>query len=107
MYNPDTELLFPLRVIPSLRHLRGEAWRDLVERTKEQEPDSIDKLAFVLMMIRLNGCTTCNADSFKAMRGCTACSQQTVRRFRGSDAELVEHYVAAREFIRQHTGVGR
>jgi hypothetical protein len=89
MYNNDTELLFPPRVIPSLGMLRGEIWRDLVDRVARLEPFDRDRLAFVLLMIRLGGCASCNADSFRAMRGCTQCSRQTVRRFRESDQDLL------------------
>jgi|YelNatPaOPRAMG01_1025707.scaffolds.fasta_scaffold00175_7 hypothetical protein len=92
MYNADTELLFPSRVIPALRGLRGEAWKDLVDRVGARRQDDPEHLAFVLLMIRLSGCTSCNADSFRAMRGCTACARQTVRRFRGKDTDLIGQY---------------
>jgi hypothetical protein len=32
MYNEDTELIFPNRVIPALRDLRGATWRKLVDK---------------------------------------------------------------------------
>jgi len=104
MYNSDTELLFPPRVIPKLRDLRGEQWRNLVEQVMKQEAMSVDLLAFVLMMIRLNKCATCHADSFRAMRGCTQCAQQATRRFRGSDEELVELFAQAREEVEAYLG---
>jgi len=48
----------------------------------------------------LGGCTTCQADSFKAMRGCTLCATQTVKRFRGEDVELFSQLeVAKRDLI--------
>lgn len=91
MYNPDTELLFPLRVIPHLRNSRsGEAWFKLIERLSSPDCPRAERLAFVLMMVRLGGCASCTADSFRAMRGCTACARQTVKRYRGGEAELVE-----------------
>lgn len=99
MYNSDTELLFPSRVIPTLRDLRGESWRELVDLVDPQEQTSPDQLAFVLMMIRLDGCLTCNSDSYRAMRGCTQCAQQSVRRFRGEDQELQEMFEVARKEI--------
>ena len=34
MYNDDTELLFPSRVIESLSGLRGEEWEALVAKSK-------------------------------------------------------------------------
>ena len=96
MYNTDTELLFPSRIIEDLGEHRGKTWRDLVDRVKGLEETHIDRLAFVLVMARLNGCTTCNADSFRAMRGCTQCALQNIRRFRGTDKELVKLYKQAR-----------
>ena len=97
MYNTDTELLFPSRIISELRDLRGKLWQNLIEDIEKQEETSLDRLAFVLMMARLDGCTTCNADSFRAMRGCTQCASQNIRRFRGNDRELVKMYKEARK----------
>lgn len=102
MYNSDTELLFPLRVIPELRSLRGEIWAQLVDKVSASDADLLDQLAFVLVMVRLGGCIPCNADSFRAMRGCTQCARQTVRRFKGSDQELVSQFQAARREVANH-----
>jgi hypothetical protein len=99
MYNSDTELLFPPRVIPSLQDLRGEDWSDLVSRTMQMQATERDRLAFVLLMIRLGGCTSCTADSFRAMRGCTQCARQTIRRFHGSDQDLLKQFSKARNEI--------
>jgi len=96
MYNSDTELLFPPRVIPVLRDLRGRKWEELVDQVVPQDEMSPDKLAFVLMMIRLNGCLTCNADSYRAMRGCTDCAVQTLRRNRDKDEKLLKMYAKAK-----------
>lgn len=96
MYNSDTELLFPARVISNLKDQRGKKWQTLVNEVEGKEPTSLERLAFVLMMARLDGCTTCNADSFRAMRGCTQCALQNVRRFRGEDDELVTMYEKAK-----------
>lgn len=99
MYNEDTELLFPYRVIPALRDLRGPAWRKLVDKVAKQSPDAPDQIAFVLMMVRIDGCTSCNADSFRAMKGCTLCAQDAIRRYRGDDKELLELFEQARSEI--------
>lgn len=85
MYNEDTELLFPLRVIPELRGLRGKEWDQLIARLTDASADPLEQKAFVLMMVRMGGCLTCNADSFRAMRGCTQCAQRTVKRIREDD----------------------
>jgi hypothetical protein len=104
MYNSDTDLLFPPRVIPTLRDLRGDLWRELVNRVAEQETTNVDRMAFTLLMIRLGGCTSCHADSFRALRGCTQCAYQTVRRFRGSDEELLEMFEMAKVDIERYLG---
>lgn len=92
MYNPDTEVLFPLRVIPTLGALHGDEWRNLVDHVSSSDASLAEQSAFVLMMVRLCGCVGCNADSFRAMRGCTQCARQAARRYRGGDVEIVEQY---------------
>ncbi len=92
MYNSDTEVLFPSRIIPQLQSLHGEDWRRLVDHIRSAESTSAERYAFVLMMVRMCGCVGCNADSFRAMRGCTQCARQTVRRMRGSDREVAEQF---------------
>lgn len=95
MYQSDTEMLFPTRVIPTLRHLRGPAWKQLVEKVARVPDGEEATLAFGLMMIRLSGCLTCHSDSYRAMRGCTACAQQAVTRFKDGDDGLVKLYQKA------------
>lgn len=96
MYQPDAEMLFPSRVTPRLRDLRGKAWAELVDRISGKDEGDIDALGFGLMMIRVGGCLTCHADSYRAMRGCTACAQQAVARYKGSDADMLGLFKAAR-----------
>ena len=103
MYNPDTELLFPLRVIPQLRSSRpGETWSQLIDRLASDESSRFERLAFVLIMVRMGGCASCSADSFRAMKGCTACAKQTAKRYRGSDAEFLEQYQQAQKEVEAH-----
>ncbi|HEX7434885.1 MAG TPA: hypothetical protein VF326_14645 [Anaerolineaceae bacterium] len=92
MYNPDTELLFPSRIITSLRGMRGQEWSELIDQVGCLDTKSTGYIAFVLMMVRLSGCVPCNADSFRAMRGCTQCAHQTIRRTRGTDMDLIDQY---------------
>lgn len=99
MYNTDTDLIFPTRVIPTLRNLRGEAWKKLIDRLQCLEPDDLDCLAFVLMMVRMGGCISCQSDSYRALRGCTSCATQVIRRYKGSDIELLGLFAAARKDI--------
>ncbi len=95
MYNDDTEILFPSRVIPALKGLHGDQWDGLVDTVIAGGQTSHDHVAFVLMLIRLGGCVSCNADSFRAMKGCTQCARQTIRRYRGDDTELLHIYSEA------------
>lgn len=98
----DNELMFPRAVIPTLRNLRGPEWADLVDRVAAREETEDETLAFMLMMIRLNGCLSCETDSYRAMRGCTACAHQTLRRYKGSDVELLALYETALGDVRSY-----
>lgn len=101
MYNSDTEVLFPMRAIPGLKGLRGIKWDELIEYILTVANEN-EKLAFVLMIVRLVGCSGCNADSFRAMRGCTKCAQQSIRRYRGDDSDLIKLFEKAKfEIINQ------
>ena len=100
----NNELMFPHYVIPSLKKLRGPEWQALVEQVASLSEYHDEALAFMLMMVRLNGCVGCETDSFRAMRGCPACAQQTLRRFKGSDAELINFYQQALADVRKFAG---
>jgi hypothetical protein len=88
----ENEILFPPHVIPRLRRIRGERWRQLVDRVASLPQDHPETLAFSLMMIRLDGCLACETDSFRAMKGCTACALQVLHRHKGSDVELLQRF---------------
>jgi hypothetical protein len=102
-FSPRTELLFPPDLIPGLKDLRGEEWRELVEYVASLPETHPDTLAFCLMMIRLNSCLNCISGSYRFMRGCELCSQQTIARFQGTDEELIKHYEQARQDLAQYT----
>ncbi|HLV45107.1 MAG TPA: hypothetical protein VKY39_09125 [Aggregatilineales bacterium] len=97
----NNEILFPNYVIPVLRDMRGPEWRDLVDRVIPLPNEHPEKLAFVLMMIRLNGCLDCETDSYRALRGCAMCATQTLRRFKGPDQELLDAYATALADVRE------
>lgn len=88
----ENEILFPPYAVPQLKDTRGDVWRDLVERVTRLPEDHPESLAFSLLIIRLDGCLSCETDSYRAMRGCVACAQQTLRRFKGPDEDLVERF---------------
>jgi hypothetical protein len=79
-----------------LRDLRGPDWNELVDRVIAAGESHPDTLAFGLMMIRLDGCMTCHADSYRAMRGCSICARQAVARFKGTDRDLIMLWRQAR-----------
>jgi hypothetical protein len=99
MIHEDTEVIFPPRVIPTLKQLRGSNWQILIEEVEHLPKDDPERLAFVLMMTRICGCVTCHADSFRAMRGCTQCSYQAIRRYREPDDQLLEEFETAKREI--------
>ena len=107
MYQKDAEVLFPARVIPALRDLRGPHWQALVDKVVSQAEEHEYTLAFGLMMIRLDGCLTCHPDSYRAMRGCTVCAQQAIIRFKGSDEELVREWETALVEIERFRDTGQ
>ena len=96
MYQKDAEVLFPTRVIASLQPLRGPQWQQLIDHIASLPETNPDVLAFNLVMIRLDGCLSCQADSFRAMRGCTQCTMQNIRRYRDGDQDLLKQYEKAR-----------
>ncbi|MEZ4670402.1 MAG: hypothetical protein R3E39_21045 [Anaerolineae bacterium] len=106
----DNEILFPHQVIPTLRKIRGPQWQALVERVIKLPETHEETLAFMLMMIRVNGCMACETDSYRAMRGCTACAQQTLRRYKGNDEELLAEFEKAlkdvRAYAEHHSDMG-
>ncbi len=101
--NLRTELLFPPHLIPGLRDLRGEKWRELVDSVATLPEAHPDTLAFCLMMIRLNACLGCVSGSYRFMRGCELCSQQTIARYQGTDEELIEQFYQARDDLARYT----
>jgi hypothetical protein len=101
VYQSDTEILFPMRVAPYLRDLRGESWHKLVEGVTHEPEASLNQLAFSLLLVRLSGCLTCHTDSYRAMRGCTICATQVIKRFKGDDKELIKLFDNAKKDVRR------
>lgn len=102
MINDQAELIFPLRVIPDLANLRGDEWRELISSFQSQAASRDDQLAFVLLMVKLGGCLTCNSDAFRAMRGCDQCANRTIRRYRGTDHELIKLFLNCRKDVNKY-----
>jgi len=102
MYNVDTELLYPMRVTPTLKNVRDEKWSALIDHVISKDAPIKDQLAFTLMMVKLDGCVNCNTDSFRAMRGCTQCAKQNIKRFRGDENELFDQYNQAKNDVEKY-----
>jgi hypothetical protein len=102
MYKRVIELIFPTRLVSDLSDIRGETWQNLVRKISEYEYTSVDRYAFTLLMVRLGNCTTCQSDSYRAMRGCIHCARQSVTRFRGSDEELLDMFAEAYDDVKQY-----
>jgi hypothetical protein len=102
----ENALMFPHRAIGALRSMRGRKWQELCDRVLALPETHEDTLAFMLMMIRLNGCMGCETDSYRAMRGCAACAQQTLRRYKGDDEDLLAAFEVALRDVRDFAASG-
>lgn len=92
-------ILFPNEAIAALERVRGPEWTVLVRHVEALAEEHPAKVAFVLMMVRLNGCLVCETDSFRAMQGCQNCALQTITRFKGDDKKLLNRYHEARDEV--------
>lgn len=101
MYS-DNEILFPHYAIPALRNTRDGQWAQLVDDLEDKPETCPEILGLMSLMIDLNGCLSCETDSFRAMRGCTACAKQTLRRCKDSDEELLRAYQERVTNMRSH-----
>jgi hypothetical protein len=101
---PKAEILFPSSLISRLGDLRDGKWQKLVKRVAGLPEVHPERLAFVLMMIRLDGCLKCYNGSFRFMRGCALCARQTVMQFKEGDDELLRMYKQALRDVIDHLG---
>ena len=93
MYS-DNEILFPHYAISALRDVRDGKWAQLIDQLEGKAQTSPEVLGLMSMMIKINGCLSCETDSFRAMRGCTPCARQCLRRCKDSDQELIGNFQA-------------
>ena len=98
----EIDLLFPSRAIESLRDIRGEKWQNFIDSLVGLDPINPDVIAFVLMMVKIGGCASCQSDSFRAMRGCILCSSTTIKRYKGTDQALKGLYSEARKDVSKY-----
>lgn len=102
MFNTDTEMLFPIRVIPSLGDVRGQEWLKLVEHLSNDDTADSEKIALTALVVKLAGCAGCNTDSFRAMKGCTQCARLIIKRYKGKDEDLIKSYQECHKEITQY-----
>jgi hypothetical protein len=104
MNTPSTELIFPPRLIPTLRDIRDTHWAQLIDQINACDSYHIDRIAFELLVVRWCGCINCQADSFRAMQGCMQCAAQAVRRYKGSSSDLQTLFSETILEIQDHLG---
>jgi hypothetical protein len=98
------EFLFAHRATSTLKDLRGPRWRALVEHVAPLPSTHPDALAFALMMVRVNGCVTCNAHKYRERGGCAQCSRFVLTTWvKESEAGLLARYRAAQREIARAT----
>jgi hypothetical protein len=96
-----TEILFANWAVRGLKNARGPKWRKLVEEITALPETDPDALAFQLMMVRLNGCLTCDARKYAERGGCARCSLTTLSFSKETDESLIARFRAARKEISQ------
>ena len=102
MHNPDTELVFPLRVLPMLRSFRGEKWRQIINKVISGDANIVEETAISMVMMDVTGCLTCNSDSFRAIKGCTKCAKHALRKSKHSDQDLLQMFETAKESVKAY-----
>ena len=93
------EWMFPHSALPALLDARGDQWRELVQRISTLDEEHEDSLGFMLMMVRLCGCATCQPGSFRLSLGCGTCAYRTVANSKGSDGQLIQNFYIARDEV--------
>ena len=97
-----TEFLFAHWAVSSTKDARGTRWQELVTRITALPSTHPDALAFALMMVRINGCLTCDATRYRDRGGCATCSRFSLLTLnKESEASLLTRYRAAQKEIAQ------
>ena len=95
-----TEFLFAHWAVPALKDLRGARWRELVAHIAALPSTHPDALAFALMMVRVNGCVSCEAKRYRERAGCANCSRLVLTTMnRETEASLLARFRAAQKEI--------
>lgn len=98
------EFLFAHAAVPALKELRSERWRDLVTRVARLDSTHPDALAFALMMVRLNGCVSCDAKRYRERGGCAHCTRFVLTTLnKETEADLLTRYRASQKEVANST----
>ncbi len=99
-----TEILFAPWAVRALKEARGAKWKRLVEQVDALPETDPDALAFQLVMIRLNGCLTCDARKYLERGGCARCAVTNLGFSKETEESLLARYRAARKEISEALG---
>jgi hypothetical protein len=105
MMQSRPEFLFAHWATPVLKDLRGARWRALVEHVAPLPSTHPDALAFALLLVRVNGCVTCDARRYRERGGCAQCSRFVLTTLsKESEVSLLVRYRAAQKEIARDPG---
>ncbi len=96
-----SELLFAHWAVRAQKDARGPKWKKLVQEIAVLPETHPNALAFHLMMVRLNGCVTCDARKYTERGGCARCAATNLSFSRETEKGLLARYRAAREQVAQ------
>lgn len=96
-----TEILFAHWAVRAQKDARGPRWRKLVQEIAVLPEAHPNALAFHLMMVRLNGCVTCDARKYSERGGCARCAAANLSFSKESERGLLARYRVAREQVAQ------
>ena len=94
------EFLFSHNAVPALKELRSERWRDLITRIAPLDSTHPDALAFALMMVRLNGCVSCDSKRYRERGGCAHCTRFVLTTLnKETETDLLIRYRASQKEV--------
>ncbi|MDE3090121.1 MAG: hypothetical protein KGJ80_12130 [Chloroflexota bacterium] len=80
--------------------MRGARWRDLVARVAMLPSTHPDALSFALMMVRVNGCISCDMRRYRERAGCANCARFVLTTLnKENEASLLARFHAAQKEI--------
>ncbi len=93
--------MFAHWAVRALKDARGPKWKKLVQEIAALPETHPDALAFHLMMVRLNGCVTCDVRKYAERGGCARCAATNLGFSKETEKSLLARYRAARDQVAQ------